>query len=571
MTTTTMTNFSLYFEPDGYVINSSRIMGRHSAGSGILRAAVNAASSSLSTLSACVPDRQAAMGFRQLVERMSPDIEVRTFAIENLCLDTTIDGLYVPGPGMSRFASLRLRGKPDAFSIAGVTHTIASHTALAAIAELPDSALMPWDALICTSNAVRQSVDQVLESKIDFLQWRLGLRKKPELPCLPVIPLGVHCDDFSFSRQHRNQARKDLGLNDDEIGLLFLGRLSFHAKAHPFPMFIGAESVVRQTRKKIVLIMCGWFANDKIKQAFVSAAREYFPSGKTLFIDGSRPAVLASAWSGSDIFVSLSDNIQESFGLTPIEAMASGLPVLVTDWNGYRDTVGDGVHGYRIPVVQGFGATGEEISRRYESGEINYDMYCGLSCVLVAADNSIFAQKLAVLVENPNLRMSLGQAGQKHARENYDWKIIYQRYVLLFDELRKVRKENGKKWCVALPSALHAAPDKQSPDQLFGHFATRKILLEDVFEVVTNTPPLLVAEYKKLSQTALFSFSQVLLPSEEMVRQLSLHSGSTLQAFSIATGMPPEEVITACVMLVKMGLLRLVPADGRAGLGAAHS
>ena len=31
------------------------------------------------------------------------------------------------------------------------------------------------------------------------------------------------------------------------------------------------------------------------------------------------------------MFVSLSDNIQETFGLTPIEGMASGLPLIVSD------------------------------------------------------------------------------------------------------------------------------------------------------------------------------------------------------------------------------------------------
>ena len=31
--------------------------------------------------------------------------------------------------------------------------------------------------------------------------------------------------------------------------------------------------------------------------------------------------------------------MQETFGLTPLEAMAAGLPCVVSDWNGYRDTV----------------------------------------------------------------------------------------------------------------------------------------------------------------------------------------------------------------------------------------
>ena len=51
---------------------------------------------------------------------------------------------------------------------------------------------------------------------------------------------------------------------------------------------------------------------------------------------------------GSSSFVSLSDNIQETFGITPIEGMASGLPVLVTEWDGYKSTVRDGVDGYVV-------------------------------------------------------------------------------------------------------------------------------------------------------------------------------------------------------------------------------
>src|SRR5207244_1790203 len=45
------------------------------------------------------------------------------------------------------------------------------------------------------------------------------------------------------------------------------------------------------------------------------------------------------------------DNLQETFGLTPIEAMACGVPQVVSDWDGYRDTVLDGVTGYLVPTV----------------------------------------------------------------------------------------------------------------------------------------------------------------------------------------------------------------------------
>jgi hypothetical protein len=43
------------------------------------------------------------------------------------------------------------------------------------------------------------------------------------------------------------------------------------------------------------------------------------------------------------------DNVQETFGLAPIEAMAAGLPVIVSDWDGMKDTVTPDV-GIRIPT-----------------------------------------------------------------------------------------------------------------------------------------------------------------------------------------------------------------------------
>jgi glycosyltransferase involved in cell wall biosynthesis len=36
--------------------------------------------------------------------------------------------------------------------------------------------------------------------------------------------------------------------------------------------------------------------------------------------------------------------------------MAAGIPVVVSDWDGYKDTVRDGVDGFRIPTFKPMGS-----------------------------------------------------------------------------------------------------------------------------------------------------------------------------------------------------------------------
>src|SRR5262249_12239318 len=62
--------------------------------------------------------------------------------------------------------------------------------------------------------------------------------------------------------------------------------------------------------------------------------------------DARRRDLLAA----SDIFVSFSDNIQETFGISIVEAMAAGLPVVASDWDGYRELVTHEVTGFLVPT-----------------------------------------------------------------------------------------------------------------------------------------------------------------------------------------------------------------------------
>ena len=82
----------------------------------------------------------------------------------------------------------------------------------------------------------------------------------------------------------------------------------------------------------------------------------------------------------------LSDNIQETFGLTPVEAMAAGLPCVVSDWNGYKDTVADGETGFRIPTTTLGPGAGIDVADRHAAGVDSYDQLIGITSLATAVD-----------------------------------------------------------------------------------------------------------------------------------------------------------------------------------------
>ena len=53
----------------------------------------------------------------------------------------------------------------------------------------------------------------------------------------------------------------------------------------------------------------------------------------------------------------------------------------VSEWNGKKDPVRDGVDGFRIPTTAPSSFVDQEINKRFASGEIDYDFYLGLTSV----------------------------------------------------------------------------------------------------------------------------------------------------------------------------------------------
>lgn len=556
-----MTNAAIFFEPDGYVLDGPKLMGRQAAGNAFLRAAV--AGRGDKPLYAYTPQRRSAEVFAQLVRELDPAAIAHWVPADRLDLLSQVGTLYLPGPGLEVAARLRLRSGSAAYSLVGVTHTTASHGAMDSITGMLSAPVMPWDALICTSTAVASTVQILLEAELEYLRWRFGTDVRPTLPQLPVIPLGVHCDDFVFSASERAAARHALGIGDDEVVALFMGRLSFHAKAHPHAMYAGLQAAAERTGKRVTLLQCGWFANEAIEKSFIDGASQFCPAVRTLFADGRDAEARRQSWAAADIFVSLSDNIQETFGLTPIEAMAAGLPVVVTDWDGYKDTVRDGVDGFRIPTWMPPANLGEGFARAHEAGVDSYDLYCGLTCQTISVDGHVLADRLIALVSNPALRQQLGEAGRARARKVYDWAVVYSQYQHLWRQLGEIRspalKDPNQRR--ALQAAPGSAPARIDPYRSFRHYPTALIQPKTV---VALAPAANRSLYDKLAGDSLFSYARKLLPKAELVERLfsALAAGELdIEGLAQQAAVELGSTVLAVSILAKMGMVRLTKPE----------
>lgn len=500
-----MSNYpAIYFALESYSTGKDKLMGRQAAGEGFLKGFVeHFAPKELELLMHTPAETSQA---QKLLRSHYNVANTRCYGLSHL-EQLAAKTLYIPSPGLSEFAQHRVRISERQFCLSGVTHTTASHRVMQSISELLTEPVRPWDSLICTSEAVKQSVEVILAEQKEYLRWKVGATRF-ELPELPVIPLGV---DIQRYTKTISNARQQLNIGENDIVVLFVGRLSFHAKAHPQPMFMALQAVAEsQPQRKIHLIQCGWYANTAIKDAFAQSAEYFSPNVVVHHLDGRDKQNVTLAWSAADIFMSLSDNIQETFGLTPIEAMARGLPVLVSDWNGYKDTVVHGETGFRVPTTQPSpGPIGEELARKYADGSLNYDKYCGYSCELVGVDVPQTIHYLGLLVNDPQLRKTMGHSGLKRVKSKYDWSVVMAQYEYLWqqqDYTRRIHKESFS----ALPKKNMA--HQLDPFLTFAHYASHSLDVE--VELLLNET-LDIKKFKQVKNLGVHSFANTFLPTEE--------------------------------------------------------
>lgn len=380
-------------------------------------------------------------------------------------------------PELYELAWLRRRTVGDrAYSLMGLVHTIAPPAMRQIIGMASVGPVQSWDAVICTSPGVRDNLAVMFDRWGDWLAERMG-GSPPPTPQLPVLPLGVDGQAFAALADRpeaRAAVRARLGLAEADVLALWVGRLSYFEKAFPQAMFKAVQAAARRTGIKVAFALAGWFPGARDRAAWTAAARAYAPDVEVSFLDGNDRTLLGELWAGADIFLSLVDNIQETFGITPLEAMAAGLPVVASDWDGYRATMTHGVEAFLIPTLLGpGGGRGESMVLRQALEIDAYQAYVGTVAQFTAVHVGRAAEALAALVEQPELRRRMGAAGRARIREAFDWPVVARRYHALVDELAALRRTAPDR-----PSRHQTQPTKGDPFADFQGFATDTLGLD---------------------------------------------------------------------------------------------
>lgn len=296
--------------------------------------------------------------------------------------------------------------------------------------------VQPWDSLVCASTASREAIERIFASIAEWFErkFRADISFRGRLD---LVPFGVRTD--LFRPGGKRAARKRYRLPQDAIVILWLGRISERDKADLLPLLrVFRRLRERNSRQRLLLVIAGAEYERGVQSAQIKHyARLLGIAQATRIITTVPPQDRHRLFAAADVFVSPADNPQETFGLAPIEAMSAGVPQVVADWDGYRDTVRHGETGFLIPTRWiKCDQKLERMGAAFDTDMLDH-LYAAQS---VAVDFDALEQHLQLLIERPELRMQMGKASRERALREYDWKIVIAKLQELWAEQGRIRR-----------------------------------------------------------------------------------------------------------------------------------
>lgn len=279
-----------------------------------------------------------------------------------------------------------------------------------------------YDALVATSRAAQHAFESIEDEVVEILESRLQHQFIRQRVTVKNIPLAI--DPTTFGGCPKTLARQVLQLVNDGTYLLYFGRLSERYKADLEPL-LRVFARLRREFPTLRLIVAGYEGSEQYRFLLTSIAADLALGDSITFMVNIPPFLKQVVYSAADIFVAPVDNIQESFGIALLEAMASHVPVVASNWSGYRDIVEDGRTGLLVRTVWADLAKADA-SWQASLGPTPHMEH--LLATTTAVDHEDLASKLRLLITNSNLRNTLAEAAYRQVCCNFSWAAVSRQY-----------------------------------------------------------------------------------------------------------------------------------------------
>ncbi len=307
------------------------------------------------------------------------------------------------------------------FPVIGLIHSIGTQRSCETVREI-SSQITAIDGLICPSSITETTLRKLAARHSPTLLKNAGT----------AMPYGIDTRTFCPSK-NRQALRAQFNLSKEEVVILHVSRITPFTKMDIFPLIHNFEEIKGQFSKAVLLIV----GEVHVKE-YMEHLQNYIEEKKlgaaVRFITQVNHNRMMDYYQAADIFVSMTDHFGESFGLSVIEAMACGLPVILSDLSGYRERVENGREGFVIPTI---------------GGDPGYDRIfhtCGIidfgdfAIQSIAFDNTSFREALTTLVAHPEKRRQMGGAGRKKIKREYEFSRMTQKYKRYFETKSRYAK-----------------------------------------------------------------------------------------------------------------------------------
>ena len=215
---------------------------------------------------------------------------------------------------------------------------------------------------------------------------------------IDVVGCGVDIDELSAIG--RGVARSTLNLDDEDFVVLQLGRLVPRKGVDNVIRSIGCLRRNHGIRARLLVVGGESIEPDPIITPEIgrlaAVADEEGVRDCVSFVGRRIRSELRNYYSAADVFVTTP--WYEPFGITPLEAMACGTPVIGAAVGGIKHTVIDEVTGYLVSPK----------------------------------DPDAVAERLARFHRNAELARAFGRAGIRHVRANYTWEQIARQMTAVY-------------------------------------------------------------------------------------------------------------------------------------------